>query len=308
MALGPDILFDRRRLKREVGVWRLVAIGVGLLAVLALFGRLPAAFERSHIVRLSVEGLIVEDRERDRALLAAAEDPKVAAILVAINSPGGTVVGGEDLYRTLLKVGEKKPVVASLGTMATSAAYMTAIAAERIFAREGSITGSIGVILQTTEFTGLMAKLGIVAESIKSSPLKAQPSPLEPLTEEGRAATRAMVMDSYAMFVGMVAERRKFDAATATQLADGRIFTGRQAIDTKLIDEIGDERAAQAWLESARGVARGLPLKPLEVRREVDPFSRLVGQVFGKTFLSEGLTLDGLVSVWHPDLTFALPH
>lgn len=307
MALGPDILFDRRRLKRQLGVWRIIAVCVGLVAVFAILGRFPAAFERTHIARLSVDGLIVEDRERDRALLAAADDPKVAAVLVAINSPGGTVVGGEDLYRTLLEVGKKKPVVASLGTMATSAAYMTAIGADRIFAREGSVTGSIGVILQTTEFTGLLAKLGIVAESIKSSPLKAQPSPLEPMTEEARAATRATVMDSYDMFVGMVAERRNFDTATAARLADGRVYTGRQAFDTKLIDEIGDERAAVAWLETARGIAPKLPLRPLEIHRDADSFGRLVGLAFGKTFLSEGLTLDGLVSVWHPDLMFSLP-
>jgi protease IV len=283
MSLSPDILFDRRRLKRQLGAWRAVAIGIALLAAFAALGRLPQTFEREHIARLSVDGLIVEDLERDRALRAAAEDPKVAAILVAINSPGGTVVGGEDLYRTLIEVGKKKPVVAALGTVAASAAYM---------------------IFQATEVTGLLGKLGIVAESIKSSPLKAQPSPLEPLTEEARAATRAVVMDSYEMFVGMVAERRRLGMVVARQLADGRIYTGRQANDAKLIDEIGDELAAVAWLENARGVAKDLPLRPLSYGEDDAPLNRLVGRVFGKTFLSEALTLDGLVSVWHPDLTF----
>ena len=194
-------------------------------------------------------------------------------------------------------------MVAVLGTLATSAAYMTAIATDRIFAREGTTTGSIGVIMQTAEITGLLGKLGIAAESIKSSPLKAQPSPFEPLTEDARAASRAVVMDSYEMFVGMVATRRQFDRATAGRLADGRVFTGRQAIEAKLIDELGDERAARDWLERVRGVAPGLPLRPLAIAREGDPITRLVGMAFGKTFLSEGLILDGLVSVWHPDLT-----
>ena len=307
MSLDADLLFDRRRLKRQLSFWRVAAIGAGLLAALVAFGSISDTFERTHIARLSVEGLILEDQSRDDAIRAAADDPKIAALVVTINSPGGTVVGGEDLYRALVKLGEKKPVVAVLGTLATSAAYMTAIAADRVYAREGTTTGSIGVIMQTAEVTGLLGKLGISAEAIKSSPLKAAPSPLEVLTPDARAAARAVVDDMQVMFIGMVAERRKLDAATAQRLSDGRVYTGRLALATKLLDAIGDEAAARDWLERERNIAKGLPVRALTIRRESAPFAGLASAIFGNTFLSEGLILDGLGSVWHPDLTIGGP-
>ncbi len=305
MAQDPDLLFDRRRLARKLTLWRLAAIGLGVAAVLVAIGRFAGGFERDYVARLVVDGVIVEDRVRDEALADAAKDDRIAALLVVINSPGGSVVGGEDLYRRLLMVAEKKPVVAVMGTVAASAAYMTAIAADRIFAREGTITGSIGVLLQTTEISGLLAKLGIAAESIKSAPLKAQPSLFEPMTEEARAATRSLIMDTYDMFVGMVAERRRLSLAATQALADGRVFTGRQAAGNGLIDELGDERAARAWLATARAIDEALPTRPLPLPDDVLPWPRLATALFGKTFLSEALILDGLVSVWHPEMVAA---
>lgn len=302
MSLESDAVIDRRKLKRRLAAWRLIAViavaAAGLIAIARDQGLVP----RDHVAKLDIEGIIAEDAARDRLLAQVAEDDHARALIVAINSPGGTVVGGENLYRALRKVADKKPVVAVMGTLATSGGYMTAIGADRIFAQSGTITGSIGVILQSTDVTGLLKKLGIEAEAIKSSPLKAVPNPLEPLTEEGRAATRAVVMDMYEQFVAMVAERRGLAPDAAKRLADGRIFTGRQAVANRLIDAIGGQGEARAWLAQARGVAKTLPVRQIRPRGEAEAVLRWADSIVGKSLFSERLKLDGLVSVWHPDL------
>jgi protease-4 len=223
-------------------------------------------------------------------------------VIIRIDSPGGTVVGGEDLYRSLRVVGEHKPVVAVMGTVATSAAYMTAVASDRIFAREGTITGSIGVLFQTADITGMLGKLGIKPESLKSGPLKAVPSPTEPLTEEGRAATQALVFDLFEFFVDLVSERRPLDRAEVLQLADGRVYTGRQAIANGLVDAIGGETAARDWLAAARDIPRDTPVVTVKPKAEQSSLSEALSSLTGKSLFSNALTLDGLLSVWHPEL------
>ena len=304
MSLELDALLDRRRLKRQLIIWRVIAVLALTAAVVVAVGRVTGGFalKRDHIARFDVSGIIIQDSARDTALAAIASDGSAKALLLHVNSPGGTVVGGEDLYTALREVAEAKPVVAVLGTLATSAGYMTAVAADRIYAREGTITGSIGVVFQATEFSELMQRLGIRAEAIKSGPLKAQPSPLEPMTEEARVATRALVMDIHRFFVDLVAQRRGFDAGTAQGLADGRVFTGRQAVDTGLIDAIGGEDAAVAWLAEAHGLDPDLPVREVRVRSDDQLWRNLLSSLTGKTLYSEALTLDGLVSLWHPQL------
>lgn len=302
MALDADQLMARRRLKRQVGWWRLLALAAVVIAVVAVGARIGGVWQREHIARLSVDGVILQDAARDAALARIAHDDDVAALVVHINSPGGTVVGGEDLYDALREVAVEKPVVAVMGTLATSAGYMTAVAADRLFARRGTITGSIGVILQTTEFSGLLERLGVTAEAIKSAPLKGQPSPVEPLTPAARAATRDLVASMFEFFVGLVEERRPLGPAEVRALADGRVFTGLQALDNGLIDEIGGEEAALTWLEAERDVDSSLPVRDLEIERDDDILARITSGAAGKTLLSKALTLDGLVSVWHPSL------
>ncbi|HEY4134426.1 MAG TPA: signal peptide peptidase SppA [Alphaproteobacteria bacterium] len=305
MSLDTDALIDRRRLKRRLTAWRVIAVvailGIALIAV-GKRGGTVAPWNKSHIARISVEGVISDDRARDEALKKAADDPDVKALIVYIDSPGGTVVGGEDLYERLRDISAKKPVVATMGTLAASGGYMTAIGADYILARQGTITGSIGVLMQTTEFTGLMEKLGVEAEAIKSAPLKAVPSPFEKLTPAGREATRVVVMDMYDMFVGMVAERRHLSHEDALKLADGRVFTGRQAVENKLVDAIGGEAEARDWLAENRSIPRDTPVRELKVEKPDDGISGVVGKAMGKALFSERVTLDGLVSLWHPDL------
>jgi len=304
MSLDADALIDRRRLKRRLALWRTLAVLALVTVVVVGFDRFagfPGAAEKRHVARFTLSGLITDDRERNEALAKVAANSNVAALILYIDSPGGTVVGGETVYHSLRGVAEKKPVVAVMGTLATSGGYMAALAADYIFAREGSITGSIGVMLQTTDITGLLDKLGISAEAIKSGELKAVPSPFEPLSERGRKVTQEVVMDMYDMFVDLVAERRKLPRAEALVLADGRIYTGRQAVANKLIDQIGGENEAREWLEKQRDIPKSLPLRDVKVEREGDKWFDIIRRLIGITLFSERLTLDGLVSVWHPD-------
>ncbi len=303
MSLEADAIAYQRSLKRRLIFWRVLGVAALVAVVAALFGRFDGVpGVGAHIARVEVSGVIVEDAFREDVLAELAEDDSVKALLVRINSPGGTVVGGDTLFRSLRRLAEAKPVVAVMGELATSGGYMAALGADKIFANQGSLTGSIGVILQTTEVTGLLDKIGVKAESIKSAPLKAAPNPLEPMTEDVRAATQAVVMDMYDMFVGMVIERRGMEPAQAKELADGRVFTGRQALNNGLIDALGGEREALDWLETEREISAELPLKDVSLERPEAPWNGFFGQWVGKTLFSERVRLDGLVAVWHPKL------
>ena len=302
MSFDPDALIDRRRLKRKLRWWQAATLVAVALTIIASLQASDLLFKRDTVARLRVNGLIVEDHRRDALLAKIAEDPSVRALIVHVDSPGGTVVGGEDLYRSLLVVGESKPVVTVMGTVAASAAYMTAVAGDRVFAREGTITGSIGVLFQTADITGLLEKLGIKPESLKSGPLKAVPSLTEPLTEEARAATQALVFDLFEFFVNLVVERRPLDRDQVLQLADGRVYTGRQAVANGLVDEIGGETAARDWLAEEKNIPRSVPTVTLKPKKERSGLSEALSSLTEKSLLSNALTLDGLLSVWHPDL------
>lgn len=315
MSTDTDLLMERRKSRRGALLWKVLTV-VSVTTLLALLvagdpakmlaGGGAQLFDGAHVARMDVSGIIVEDRWRDELISDLADDAKVKAVIVTINSPGGTVVGGENLYLGLRALAEEKPVVAVMGSTATSAAYMTAIGTEHIFAREGSLTGSIGVLMQTADVTGLLDKLGVKPETVKSGPFKAQPNPMEAMSDEARAHIQGVVMDMHAMFVDMVALRRDKPTAETMSLADGRVFTGRQALKLGLIDAIGGEDEALDWLADERDVARDLPVMQAEPDYPQPTFAqRLIGAftgMFGKALVSERLTLDGLLSVWHPGL------
>ncbi len=301
MSLEADYVVDRRRLKRRLLFWRIVALAILAAAVIFTLTDYEDIADGEHIARLDITGIIIDDADRERALAEAGEDADVRALIVRIDSPGGTVVGGENLYHQLLDVAGEKPVVAVMGATATSAGYMVALAADRLFARQGSLTGSIGVLLQTTDVTGLLDKIGIKPETIKSGPLKAQPNPLEPLSPQAREATREVVLDMYEMFLEMVSKQRELPMPTVRALADGRVFTGRQALREGLIDAIGGEAEALAWLAEIGKVEPDLPVRDLEIDRPEDKWRDFISGMVGKTLFSEPLRLDGLVSLWQPE-------
>jgi protease-4 len=300
MTLAADALVDRRRLKRRLTFWRVVAVLAIAAGVAAHLGKLPGLPDEAHVARLTVSGVILNDPDMLSVIAEAQRDDAVRALVLHIDSPGGTVAGGEQLHRALRRLAAQKPVVAVMQDVATSAGYMVAIAADHVLAQRSTVTGSIGVILHTTDVSGLLDKIGVTQEAVRSGPLKGVPSLFEPLTEQGRAATQAVVLDMYAMFVDMIVERRNLGRDQVLALADGRIYTGRQAHDAGLVDGIGGERAARRWLEAERGIADTMPIRDID---PADPTETLLGQLAvgaGKALLSERLSLDGLISVWQP--------
>jgi protease-4 len=303
MKFDPDRLLDRRRLKRGVAVWRVLAIVALVALIVVAVGRfaLDGPAGGKYIARLWITGLIVDDPKRAELLAKIAADGDIEAVIVRINSPGGTMAGSESLFLSLREVAVQKPVVAVMDGTAASGGYMAALAAERIVARNSTVTGSIGVILQTADVTEMLADLGVATEAIKSAPLKGVPSPFEPLDESGRAASQAVVDDMYHLFVALVAERRGFEPAAAAALADGRVFTGRQAVANGLVDEIGGEQEALAWFESKHGISSALPRYDLDLEEAQGIVERLVSTVSGSV-LPQRLMLDGLLAVWHPGI------
>lgn len=304
MSLDADAILDRRRLKRRLTIWRLAAIvAVFALAFIALF-RGDVITGHDHVAEIGVTGLISDDDSRSEFLRKVADDGHAKALIVNIDSPGGTTVGGETLYNDIRRVAERKPVVGVIRTLGTSAAYLAATATDHIISAESSLTGSIGVLIQTAQFTGLLEKIGISAEAIKSSPLKSTPSPLEPLTEESRAATQAVIDDTHAWFIGIVAVRRDLPEERIQQVSDGRIFTGRQALQLGLVDEIGGRHEAREWLSKTHNIPSSLPLLRTDRRPAGQGFIEYIVNLVGKTTFSERLTLDGLISLWHPQSVF----
>ena len=300
-SLEPDRLLDRRRLKRGVAIWR--ALAIVALIVAALVGAMPFAFdEGERVARLWISGFIEDDPGRDRIVADLRDDDAVKAVVLRLDSAGGTAVGGEALYLSLRSLAEKKPVVAVLGTTATSAAYMAALAADRLLARESSLTGSIGVLFQTAEFTALLEEIGVRAEAIRSGPLKAKPMPYEELDDPTRQAMRSVVSDTYEYFLRLLMERRSLDRETALTLADGRVFTGRQAVQAGLVDAVGGEEEARAWLAQAYGVPKSVPATDVTTSDEGGLLGTL-DAALKRTLPVRTLALDGLIAVWHPELS-----
>ena len=311
--MDQSAIADRRQLRRKLTFWRVAAILIALVAVFAAVSwKWPASRPADHIARIKISGIIQDDTELLERLDRIARNDRAKALVVTISSPGGTTYGGEVLFKALRKVAEKKPVVSDVRTLAASAGYMIATAGDTIIAGESSITGSIGVIFQYPQMKELMDKIGVSLEEIKSAPLKAEPSPFHPANEDAKTMIRAMVMDSYGWFVDLVAERRKLPREEVLRLADGSIFTGRQALAAKLVDTLGGPEAIRAYLDE-RKVAADLPFVDYE------PTNRSAFAFFGsaqdlaRSLLGLDLTptieklagqklfLDGLVSVWQVD-------
>lgn len=319
MTLRSDYLVDRRKLKRSITLWRVVAVAAVLAVVATLLlqnDEIAAALGyRPHIARVEITGLIQEDRDREKMLKKIAESKSVKAVILRINSPGGTTIGGESLHNALLELRKKKPVVAVFSTVATSAAYMVGIASDHIVARGGTITGSVGVILQWAEVSELLKKLGVNMQEVKSGELKAVPSPFKPMDEAGREMTREMVAEAKNWFVDLVAKNRSLDPYAIAGLTEGRIYSGRQAIGLKLIDQIGGEDEAIAWLEEKRQVSKDLKVIDWEAEESGNSgwLSSAVNYLLSKAGFSDSMLdllfghgnalkrvqLDGLVSVWH---------
>lgn len=303
MLETSDSVIYRRKLKRSVTLWRTAAIVLLVITAIGIFSSVTNPLsENGYIARLEIDGVILKDRERLELIAGLVQKEDVKAVIIRIDSPGGTFVGGEMLYKELRKLALKKPLVAVMDGVATSAAYMTAIAADHIVAHEGTLTGSVGVILQTADITNLLKSLGISPHTFKSGRLKGEPSLVHPLSKKTVQITQDLVQELYVIFRNMVMQRRGLNIAEAGRFKDGRVFTGRQALDAGLIDEIGGEREAVLWLEQNQKIRAGLSVITIDFQPGLESLWGRLKNFSRKLVLSKGLTLDGFISLWQPQV------
>jgi protease-4 len=301
MALEADALIDRRHLKRRLLFWRVLAVcALVLAAIVAVPHR--GQFGGPHIARYTISGVIGGGHEQIEALDALRKDSAVSAVLLHLDTPGGEVSGGEGIHDAVKDLAAAKPVVTVMDGLAASAGYMIAVAAPHIVARESTLTGSIGVIMEFGDVSGLLDKLGIKADQLVSGPLKGQPSFTQPLSGPGREYLQALVADLYDQFVQIVATGRHMDADKVRSLADGRAYSGRQALANGLVDEIGGEREAIAWLEKKRHVTTGLPVNDVVKGTWTQ---RMMQGSIEELFVSarQSLRVDGVLALWQPSMT-----
>ena len=322
MSLDADYIVDRRRLRRKLTFWRvfavLIAVGAVITAaVIASSEDGVVAPGSAYIARVKIQGLIRGDAERVEALERLARS-SAKAVVVHIDSPGGTTAGAEQLHDALRRLSARKPTVTVVDGLAASGGYIAALGSDHIVAQGTSLVGSIGVLFQYPNVADLLKTLGVKVEEVKSSPLKAAPSGFEPTSVEARAAVEAIVMDSYAWFRGLVRERRNLDSDLLARVADGRVFTGRQAVALRLVDEIGDEKTAIQWLARQKGIDATTPVRDWRLKSQLRDLSFLhlgaaavldaVGlsgiarriEEAGTVRALERLNLDGLLALWHP--------
>lgn len=321
MSLDSDLIVDRRRIRRKLTFWRVAAVAVAVLALVAVgIMAMPGhdgLASSGAIARIQIEGLIRSDNDRIAAL-ERLEKSNAAAVVVHINSPGGTTAGSEQLYDALLRLKAKKPMVVVVEGLAASGGYIAALASDHIIAQQSSLVGSIGVLFQIPNFSELLKTVGVKVEEVKSSPLKAAPNGYEPTSPEARAALESLVRDSYAWFRDLVQTRRGMNEAALTKVADGRVFTGRQAVDLKLIDQLGDEKTAIAWLVAEKKVKADLPVRDFKLAPKfgdltflraaaalsldalgLDAVARRVEQS-GVVNAVESAGFDGMLALWRP--------
>lgn len=322
-SLDADQIVDRRRMRRKLTFWRVLAVVALVLAI----GSVAYVSQRQSlgglaagsIARIKISGLIRGNQDRVEALERLGRS-SARAVIVHVDSPGGTTAGAEQLHDALVQLKAKKPIVVVVDGLAASGGYIAALASDHIIAQSSSLVGSIGVLVQYPNFTDLLKTVGVKVEDVKSSPLKAAPNGFEPTSPEARAALAAIVMDSYDWFRGLVRDGRKLDGAALERVTDGRVFTGRQALELRLVDELGNEKTALAWLQREKGISATTPVRDYRLSPRFSDFSFLhlaavsLLDTAGLTGLArrieesaafaavERLNLDGLLALWHPSM------
>lgn len=287
MTISPDYLIERKKTKKTLGLWRFAAIICFSFLLVMLLNKFnitnskniakdiitsnigsdsKANISGKYIASIVIEEIIFEDLKRDRVLEKMAEDDQISALIVNVNSPGGTVVGSEKIYNILRKISAKKPVVIIMGTLAASGGYLISLGGDYIIAHNGTITGSIGVIFQSFEVTHLAKTLGVTFNNFKSGELKAAPNPTEKVTEHVRQAMMENIDDTYDYFTELVAFRRGLAIEEVKKLADGRIYSGRQALKLKLVDAVGNQDDAIKWLQEVKKIDKNLEVRELRIR------------------------------------------
>ena len=297
MNISPDYLIERKRNKSQIIKWKIFALALLLIIVSLVGNRIgkgknfalsTSNIKGDYIAGITLEEVIYDNLPRVKKLEKIAEDKNIKAVIVHVNSPGGSVVGAEMLYNSFRKIAVKKPIVIVMDSIAASGGYLIALGGDYIIAHNGTVTGSIGVLMETAEVTELAERMGIKFNNFKSSPLKANPNLTEKLTPAAEKAVMDSVFDVYDYFVNLISKRRNLDLKFVRKIADGRIYSSKLALEYKLIDEIGNEDSAIKWLEEKRGIEKDL--KVLEVK--LNPRDKFIDILFDE--------LDNLVKSFSP--------
>ncbi|MBK9110284.1 MAG: signal peptide peptidase SppA [Nitrospira sp.] len=241
--MGPQAdtaVRPQRSLLRRI-FWTIVIGGGALILLNALLPDLDFS-SQDRVALIRIEGVILDAQATISELKQYSENPLVKAIVLRIDSPGGGVVPSQEIHDAVKRVKNKsnKAVIASMGTVAASGGYYIAAATDRIIANPGTLTGSIGVIMEMANFEGLMKKVGVEGVVIKSGRFKDVGSPLRKMSDEERKLLQSVMDDVHHQFIQAVADGRSLEVSDVEPLADGRIYTGRQAKEARLVDELGD--------------------------------------------------------------------
>ena len=299
--------------RRKLFLWRIFSFVLAISLVYIFFSNPKTNISsKPHIANYNISGLLVNADQILEDLEYLDFDDNVKAIIITVDSPGGTTVSAEEIFLKIRSISLNKPIVVVMKNIATSGAYLFSIGADRIFARENTITGSVGVLLQWARIDQGLEKLGIEMKEVKSGKLKAEPDLFGESDEEALVLTQKIVDETYAWFLNLVTERRKIGDYTISLISDGRIFTGRQALDLNLIDEIGGSREAKLWLIENREINTDLEILAYDQNKNTNFIELSVAKIMDYFNINSSygdslknnlslISINGLLSIWqHP--------
>lgn len=300
--LPPDVVMDRKNLKKQLSIWKAVTIAaiIGLLFISGksiLEPKSKVKFGSDYIGSILIDDeLILDNFKRNKVLENLTKDKHLKALIVNLNSGGGSAPASESLYRIISEIKKKVPVVAVMHTLAASGAYMIALSADYIVAQHTTLTGSIGVVTRSFEVTELAEKIGVKFINLKMGDQKASLYPTNKLSKEDEAVLLETLKDTYDFFVKLVSENRKISLDEAYKIADGRVYTGNQARKFNLIDEIGSKKEALEWLTKEKGVDSTLEVRDITFKVSMFNLEDFIS-TFVQSFIGTKNKLNGIFTV-----------
>lgn len=286
-----DIAMRVLKLQKSRNRWRWVAVVAFVLFLMTVSAlEAPKKNPAKFIAQVHVSGMITDTLHQQDVLERIRTNDNAKALLVYVDSPGGTMVGGVSLHRMLREISQSKPVVVVMGTVAASAGYMVAAAGDHVIANEGTLTGSVGVLMPLIDATDLAGKVGVRSDEIVSGNLKAVTSPLYDRTATDRAYLQDTVMQMQTVFLDLVKSQRDITPETVKLISDGRIITGTKAKELNLVDALGDRRTAKQWLAETHSLDVQTPIIEFDLVKKEGLLKELLQGVdsyfFGSQFMN----------------------
>lgn len=289
MIISPDYLVERKNNRQSIKKLKMLVIVLACaIMILLSIHSISKDFlsNTDYIASIIIDETIGDDYERDERILALKDDKRIKALILNINSPGGNAAASEAIYNALLSIKNAgKPIVCIMHSYAASGGYMIALPADYILAQNTTITGSIGVLSISPDVTNLAEKVGVAFNVLKSSEFKATPNPFEKLTADGYTAAMGGLMDVYDYFVQIVVENRHMPREAVLQLADGRVYTGRQAKSLGLVDAIGSTEEAKLWLQANKDIDSNLKIVEVSLKPDQNFIEGILDKLAHKTMM-----------------------